>query len=158
KTPLTTPPVSLPRPPVASRRPKIDRSHGDERIDDYFWLRQKDDPEVTTYLEAENAYTNTALKHTEAFQAALYKEMLGHIKETDLSVPYREGGWFYYARTEQGQQYPIYCRRQGSLDGPEEITLDVNALAQGQPFMAIGAYQPSDDGRRLAYTTDNTGF
>jgi oligopeptidase B len=158
ETPLTTPAVSAPQPPVAQRRSRVDRTHGDERTDDYFWLRHKEDPEVGAYLEAENAYTEAVMGHTEALQASLYKEMLGHIKETDLSVPYREGGWFYYARTEQGQQYPILCRKRGSLESPEEITLDVNLLAQGEPFMSLGAYQPSDDGRWLAYSTDNRGF
>ena len=98
------------------------------------------------------------MKPTEAFQKTLYDEMLGRIKETDLSVPYRDGGWFYYSRTEKGQQYPIYCRKKGSVEAPEEVYLDVNALAKGEKFMAVGARSVSDNGNLLAYTTDNTGF
>ena len=98
------------------------------------------------------------MKPTEALQKTLYDEMLGRIKETDLSVPYRDGGWYYYSRTEKGKQYPIYCRKKGSLEAPEEIYLDVNELAKGENFMTVAARAFSDDGRLLAYTTDNTGF
>jgi oligopeptidase B len=147
-----------PAPPVAQKVPKVDTVHGDRRQDDYFWLRDKANPEVAAYLEAENAYTDAVLKPTEAFQEALYKEMLGRIKETDEEVPYRKGGFFYYSRTETGKQYPIYCRKQGSLDAPEQVTLDLNALAEGKKFMSLGAYAVSDDGGRLAYSTDDTGF
>ena len=132
--------------------------HGEPWADDYFWLRDKANPEVAAYLEAENAYTDAVMKPTEALQDTLYKEMLGRIKETDDSVPYREGGYFYYSRTEEGKQYPIYCRKKGSLDAPEEVTLDLNELAEGQKFMSLGAYTVSDDGNLLAYSTDNTGF
>src|SRR5262249_33238603 len=145
-------------PPVARRVPKTDEVHGDTRVDDYFWLRDKRNPEVAAYLEAENAYTDAVMAPTQPLQDALYKEMLARIKETDVNVPYRKGGYFYYSRTEQGQQYPIYCRKRGSLDAPEEVTLDLNGLAEGQKFMALGAYQVSDNGSRLAYTTDATGF
>src|SRR6185295_16070866 len=106
-------------PPVARKVPKVDLVHGDRRQDDYFWLRDKANPEVAAYLEAENAYTDAVLKPTEPFQDALYKEMLGRIKETDEEPPYRKGGFFYYSRTVEGKQYPIYCRKQGSLDAPE---------------------------------------
>jgi oligopeptidase B len=145
-------------PPVAKKVPKVDVIHGDRRVDDYFWLREKSNPEVAAYLEAENAYTDAVMKPTEAFQEALYKEMLGRIQETDLSVPYRDRGYFYYYRTEQGQQYPIHCRKKGSLEADEQVTVDLNELAKGQKFMALGAYTVSDDGRLLAYSTDNTGF
>jgi oligopeptidase B len=162
---MTTLPLSAPpsaeagsTPPVAKKIPKVDTVHGDRRQDDYFWLRDKAHPDVAAYLEAENAYTDAVLKPTEAFQEALYKEMLGRIKETDEEPPYRKGGFFYYSRTEQGRQYPILCRRQGSLDAPEQVTLDLNALAEGKKFMSLGAYVVSDDGRRLAYSTDDTGF
>jgi oligopeptidase B len=147
-----------PAPPVAKKVPKVDTVHGERREDDYFWMRDKANPDVAAYLEAENAYTDAVLKPTEAFQDALYKEMLGRIKETDEEVPYRKGAFFYYSRTEQGKQYPIYCRKQGSLDAPEQVTLDLNALAEGKKFMSLGAYTVSDDGRSLAYTTDDTGF
>jgi oligopeptidase B len=145
-------------PPVARKLPKTETVHGDTRVDDYSWLRDKQNPEVAAYLEAENAYTDAVMAQTSAFQDALYKEMLGRIKETDEEVPYRKGGYFYYSRTEAGKQYPIHCRKQGSLDAPEQVTLDLNALAVGQKFMALGAYSVSDDGRLLAYSTDDTGF
>jgi oligopeptidase B len=145
-------------PPVAKKTPKTDTVHGERRVDEYFWLRDKANPEVAAYLEAENAYTDGVMAPTAAFQEALYKEMLGRIKETDEEVPYRKGGFFYYSRTEAGKQYPIYCRRQGSLSAPEQVTLDLNALAVGKKFMALGVYATSDDGTKLAYSTDDTGF
>ena len=147
-----------PQPPMAKKNPKKTEINGTTLIDNYFWLREKTNPEVMAYLEAENAYTEAVMKPTEALQAKLYKEMVGHIKETDRSAPYRDGDYYYYSRTEQGKQYPIYCRKRGSLDAPEEITLDVNELAKGLKFMAIGAYDVSDDGNYLAYSTDSTGY
>ena len=148
----------MPTPPVAKRIPKIDVVHGDRREDDYAWLRHRDDPEVLGYLKAENAFTDAVMKPTAAFQEALYAEMLGRIKEDDATVPYRRGNHFYYSRTEKGKQYPILCRRHGSLDAPEEVTLDLNRLAEGHAFLALGAHAVSDDGRRLVYTVDVTGF
>ena len=145
-------------PPVARKIPKTDVVHGERREDDYFWLRDKANPEVAAYLEAENAYTDAVMKPTEAFQEALYKEMLGAHQGDGRQVPYRKGGYLYYSRTEEGKQYPIYCRKQGSLDAPEEVMLDLNALAEGKKFMALGAYAVSDDGKLLAYSTDDTGF
>ncbi len=145
-------------PPAARRIPKSDEVHGDRREDEYFWLREKGNPEVLRYLEAENAYTAAVMKPTEALQQALYDEMLSHIQETDVSAPYPEGRHLYYTRTEQGRQYPTHCRRQAVADAPEEVTLDVNALASGEAYMSIGLYAVSDDGRLLAYSTDNTGF
>src|ERR1051326_4399129 len=148
---------SRPAPPVAKRVPKIDIVHGEKRQDDYFWLRQKDHPDVLAYLREENAYTDAVMKPTEAFQEALYREILGRIKEDDQSVPYRRGEWFYYSRTEKGKQYAIHCRKKGP-EAPEEITLDLNALVAGHAFIDLGAYSVSDDGRRLAYTLDVMGF
>jgi oligopeptidase B len=145
-------------PPVATKTPRVDTLHGDIRQDDYFWLSEKDNPDVLAYLRAENAYTDEVTKPTAAFQASLYQEMLARIKEDDSTVPYRRGGHFYYSRTEKGKQYPIYCRKAGSLDAPEEIMLDLNALAVGHPFFSLGASAVSDDGNLLAYTTDITGF
>ncbi len=147
-----------PEPPAPQKVPHMQTLHGETLKDDYFWMREKDNPKVRAFLEAENAYTEAFMKPTEGFQKALYDEMLGRIKETDLSVPYRDGGWFYYSRTEKGQQYPIYCRKKGSVEAPEEVYLDVNALARGEKFMAVGARSVSDSGNLLAYTTDNTGF
>lgn len=154
-----TVPLDLtPEPPVAEKRPKTTVIHGDTLVDDYAWLREKGSPEVTAYLEAENAYTDAVMKPTAEFQSALYDEMLARIQETDLSVPYRMGGYLYYARTEEGKQYPIYCRTRDAVDADEEVTLDLNALAEGHPFLALGAYAVSDDSHLLAYSTDVTGF
>jgi len=147
-----------PAPPIARQVPRTDVVHGDVRPDDYYWMRQKDDPEVTAYLTAENAYTDAVMKPTLAFQESLYAEMLARIKEDDQSVPYRRGRFFYYSRTEKGKQYPILCRRAERVDAPEQVMLDLNRLAEGHPFLALGAATVSDDGRLLAYTTDLTGF
>jgi oligopeptidase B len=148
---------AAPAPPVAKKVPKVAVVHGDVRQDDYFWLRDKDAPDVTAYLESENAYTDVVMKSTEAFQDALYREMLARIKEDDTSVPYPYSGWLYYSRTETGKQYAIHCRKRAP-DAPEQVTLDLNALAEGHEFLALGAYAVSDDGRWLAYTLDYTGF
>jgi len=149
---------SVPAPPVAKKEPKVTEINGHKLVDNYYWLREKKNPEVKAYLDAENAYTDTVMKPTEPLQKKLYDEMLSRIKETDVEVPYKEGGYFYYLRTEAGKQYGIRCRKKGSLDAPEEIVLDVNELAKGQAFMSLGAFDVSDDGNLLAYTTDNTGF
>jgi oligopeptidase B len=147
-----------PKPPVAKVVPKASEIHGERRVDDYAWLREKQNPDVRAYLEAENAHADAVMKPTEAFQQALYEEMLARIQETDQNVPWRKGGFLYYSRTEQGKQYPIHCRKEGSLDAEEQTTLDLNRMAEGKPFMALGAYQVSDDGSLLAYSTDDTGF
>ena len=147
----------LPAPPAAPRRPKRLEIHGHVRIDDWFWLRDRNDPEVAAYLEAENRYADAVMAPTVPLQEKLYREMVAHIRETDLSVPYREGEFFWYARTEEGKQYPIHCRRRGALDAPEEVVLDVNALARGKAFLSIGDYAPSDDGALLAFSTDESG-
>jgi oligopeptidase B len=144
-------------PPIAKRVPTVIELHGDRIRDDYAWLRAKDDPEVTAYLEAENSYADAVMKPTVEFQEGLYKEMLARIKEDDQSVPYTYGGWLYYSRTETGKQYPIHCRKR-TADAVEEVTLDLNALAEGHPFLALGSYAVSDDGRWLAYSVDYTGF
>jgi oligopeptidase B len=146
------------QPPMAAQRPRTTEIHGYTLKDDYFWLRDKSNPEVITYLERENAYTEEVMKSTKAFQETLYAEMLGRIKQTDLSVPSRIGEYFYYSRTEEGRQYPYMCRRKGSMEGPEEILLDLNALAQGHKYLGLGAYAVSDDGNWLAYSTDTTGY
>jgi oligopeptidase B len=157
----------LPQPPVAERDPHTTPLHGTSLHDDYAWLRDKDNPRVTAYLNAENAYTTAAMAGTEDLQKQLYDEILSHIKEDDVSVPYRDGDWEYLLRTEKGQQYPRFCRRPaGSAPSlastdpipAETIILDINQLAEGQPFMSLGATSVSPDGRLLAYSTDNTGF
>jgi oligopeptidase B len=145
-------------PPVARKDPRVDIVHGERRQDDYHWLRRKDDPEVLAYLRAENAYTDAVMAPAVALQEALYREMLARIKEDDETVPYRRGGHFYYSRTEKGKQYPTLCRKAGNLDAPEEVTLDLNVLGEGHPFLSLGAYAVSDDGHRLAYSIDVTGF
>ena len=147
-----------PHPPAAHRIPKTDVQHGDRRVDPYFWLREKTNPAVLTHLQAENAYTDSIMKPTEGLQQRLYLEMLSHIRETDMRVPYREGGYYYYSRTEQGKQYAIHCRKKDSLAPPEEITLDLNELAKGEKFMQMAQYTVSDDGNLLAYSVDRTGF
>jgi oligopeptidase B len=149
---------SAAKPPVAKKVPHETVLHGDARVDDYFWLREKKDPEVIAYLEAENAYTQAVMEPTSALRDTLYGEILGRIKETDLSVPYKKRGRYYYSRTEEGKQYGIHCRRTGSLDAPEEVTLDLNVLAQGKSFLGLGEYDVSDDGNLLAYSMDTTGF
>ncbi len=145
-------------PPVAEREPKTTKIHGTELTDDYGWLRAKGSAAVTAYLEAENRYTAAAMGGTEALQKTLYDEILSHIKEDDVSVPYRDGAWEYLTRTEKGRQYARYCRRPVGKPEAEEVFLDVNLLAEGQPFMQLGTLSVSPDGRLLAYTTDNTGF
>jgi oligopeptidase B len=145
-------------PPQAAKIPKVTTIHGDTRVDDYFWLREKTNPSVIAYLEAENAYTAAVTKPLEPVAEAIYQEMRGRIKEADAEVPYKRGDYVYYSRTEQGQQYPIHARRKGGMDGPEEILLDLNAMAKGEKFLALGAFTVSDDGRWLAYSTDVTGF
>jgi oligopeptidase B len=151
-------PSSLPAPPVAKKAPKTTEINGRTMVDNYYWLRDKKNPEVKAYLEAENAYTDAVMKPTEGLQKKLYDEMLSRIKETDIEVPYKEGDYFYYSRTEAGKQYQIHCRKKGGMNAPEEVVLDVNEMAKGQKFMSLGAYNVSDDGNLLAYTTDNTGF
>ena len=146
------------QPPVAKKVPHETKIHGLTLKDDYFWLREKSNPEVIKYLEAENAYTDEVMKPTASLQETLYKEMLGRIKQTDLSVPYRIGEYFYYSRTEEGKQYSYRCRRKGSMQGPEEILLDQNKLAEGHSFLGVGAFTVSDDGNLLAYSTDTTGY
>lgn len=149
---------TTPQPPMAEKKPKITKIHGETLVDDYFWLREKSSPAVMEYLKAEDAYSVTMMKPTEPLQEKLYKEMLSHIKQTDDTVPYRQGNYFYYSRTFEGKQYPVFCRKKGTLDAQEEIILDQNELAKGQKFMSVGALSPSDDGNLLAYSTDNTGY
>ena len=147
-----------PIPPIAKRVERVETLHGERRVDPYAWLRERDNPEVTAYLEAENAYTEAMTAHTKDLRESLYQEMLARIKEDDSTAPVRRGPWFYYSRTEQGKQYPIYCRKAGSTDAPEQVILDQNKLAEGEKFMNVGSMHVSDDGKLLAYTTDNTGF
>jgi oligopeptidase B len=149
---------SMIEPPVTEKKPKVTEINGDKLVDNYFWLREKTNPAVIAHLEAENAYTDSVMKPTAALQEKLYNEILSHIKQTDNTVPYRWGNYFYYTRTVEGQQYSIFCRKQGSLNAPEQILLDLNEMAKGQKFMSVGSFAPSDDGNLLAFSTDNTGY
>ena len=144
-------------PPVAKTDSKVDTVHGEARVDNYFWLREKSNPEVIAYLETENKYTEAMMQHTEDFQEQLYQELLGRIKETDLSVPEKIDDYYYYTRTEEGKQYPIYCRKQGNLEAVEEILLDQNALSEGHEYLEVGVYKISPNHQLLAYSTDTTG-
>lgn len=146
-----------PTPPVVARRPHEITTHGHTRVDDYYWLREKENPDVIAYLEAENAYTAEMLRETEALQKTIYEEMVGRIQQTDQSVPVRIGDYAYYTRTEEGKQYPIYCRKHGSLDAPEEILLDLNELAEGHDYLRLGIFRVSPNHRLLAYSLDTTG-
>ena len=150
--------ASAPQPPMTEKKAKTTTIHGDTLIDDYFWLREKTSPTVIAHLEAENTYATEMMKPTTALQEKLYNEMVGHIKETDDTVPYRQGDYFYYSHTEKGKQYPINYRKKGSLNAKDELIFDQNELAKGLKFFSIGAFVPSDDGNLLAYTTDTTGY
>jgi oligopeptidase B len=147
-----------PKAPVAAQKPKDVTVHEDKRIDDYFWLREKDNPEVKVYLEQENAYTEAVLAPAKALRETLFKEMRGRIKEDDTGAKTPFRGWLYYSRTEKDKQYPIYCRIADKPDATEEILLDLNKLGEGKPYVAIGHYRVSDDGARLAYSIDWTGY
>jgi oligopeptidase B len=146
-----------PAPPIARTVPRVDTLHGDVRVDEYFWLRDRNDPETIAYLEAENAYTDARMAHTAALQERLYQEILGRIQQTDLSVPERRGGYLYYSRTQEGKQYPLYARRKGSMEAPEEILLDQNERAEGTRYHSLGTFQVSPDHRLLAFSEDTTG-
>ena len=151
------------QPPVARKQHTETTVHGLVLTDDYAWLHDKENPEVTAYLKAENAYAEAEMAPQAGLREALYREMLSHIKQTDVTVPYRDGAWWYYSRTEEGLQYPIYCRKPGDAvapdsSAPEHVILDGNQLATGHTFFAIGDTAITDDGRWLAYTTDTTGF
>ncbi len=159
----------LPSPPTARTHHTETQKHGVTLPDDYAWLRDKENPDVTAYLEAENAYAEAVMAPLAGMREVLYQEMLSHIKQTDVSVPYRDGEWWYYTRTEEGLQYAIHCRKpaargqRGSTagpdaDAPEMVLLDGNELAKGHAFFAIGDADIADDGRWLAYTTDTKGF
>src|SRR5215475_5396177 len=149
-------------PPTAKIVPVETILHGDLRMDNYAWLREKENPDVLAYLEAENAYTDAILKPTETLQEKLYQEMLGRIQQTDLSVPYRLRAYFYFTRTEEGKQYPIRVRSKADAARPEslstQVLLDLNELAAGHSFLGLDAFEVSDDNHWLAYSTDTTGF
>ncbi len=144
-------------PPIADKIPHQLARHGDLRIDDYYWMRDKTNPATIQYLEAENAYTAAVMESSAALQTTIYDEILGRIKQTDLTVPAKDGDYFYYTRTVEGQQYPIFCRTKGSVAAPEEILLDCNALADGLEYFALGGFDVSDDHNLLLYSIDGDG-
>ena len=150
--------ADLAPPPVAPRVEHREVRHGETVLDDYYWLREKSNPAVVQYLEAENAHTAAVTKNLEPFEDKLYNEMLARIKQTDLSVPVRRGAYLYYSRTVEGLQYSIQCRRKGDMNGPEEVILDQNQLSVGHAFVGLGAFALSDDQNLLAYTIDYSGF
>jgi oligopeptidase B len=147
-----------PAPPVAERIEHHEVRHDQTVVDNYFWLREKSNPKVVAYLQAENTYTEAMTKGLQPFSDALYAEMLGRIKQTDLSVPSPRGGYLYYSRTEEGKQYPIQCRRKGNMEAKEEVLLDLNELAKEHKYVGLGAFKVSDDQNLLAFTVDYTGF
>ena len=146
------------QPPVARRHPVEHVIHNDRRIDNYAWLHEKQNPEVIAYLNAENGYSDAVLHGTEAFQKKLYQEMLAKILQTDLSVPYRLRGYLYFTSTEEGKQYPVHRRRVEAEGSPEELLLDLNALAEGHSFLGLGSFDVNDDNHLLAYSLDTNGF
>ncbi|MGE5462091.1 MAG: hypothetical protein ACM3PS_01965, partial [Syntrophothermus sp.] len=143
--------------PMAPKRPHTIVQHGETRIDNYYWMRDRDDPEVLKYLRAESDYLEEVMGHTKPLQDMLYAEMKGRMMETDSSVPEKRGAYYYYTRTEAGKQYPIFCRKKESLDHPEEILLDQNLLAEGKSFCSVGAFTISPDETKLAYSLDVEG-
>ncbi len=153
------------KPPVAEKIPHKLEAHGDMRIDNYYWMRLSDEQKnaeepdeqtqkVLDYLNAENAYTDEVMKHTEKLQKELYDEIIGRIKQDDESVPYKENGYYYYTRYEKGKEYPVYCRKMGSLDAKEEVMLNVNDLARGYDYFQVGDWSVSEDNKLLAYSVD----
>ncbi|MFL5462819.1 MAG: S9 family peptidase [Gemmatimonadaceae bacterium] len=146
------------KPPIATVKPKIDTLHGDIRTDNYFWIREKTNPDVISYLNAENAYTAAKMKHTEALQQKLYDEMLGRIKETDVSVPFRENGYLYWTATEKGKSYVIRMRKKAAPGAKDEVIIDENALAAGKKFSSLGDWAVSPGTTKFAYLHDTTAL
>ena len=145
------------RPAEAKAVPHRLEHHGHVRTDDYYWLRDRDDPDTLAYLEAENERTRTTLAHVRGLEEKLFQEIKGRIRETDMSVPYRRDDYYYYTRYEEGREYPLHARKRRSLDNPEQLMLDVNALAEGHEFFAVGGLAVSFGQDLLAYATDSRG-
>ena len=146
-----------PVPPTAEKRPHELELHGDVRVDDYYWLRERTNPDVLAYLEAENAYTSSMMAATEVFQQELFEELKNRIEPDDSTVPALDNGYFYYKRYEGGLEYPIHCRKQGSVEAPEEIMLDVNQIAEGHDFCLVRGIAVSPDTRLMSWALDTVG-
>jgi len=144
-------------PPIAPKIPVTLTTAGHERVDNYFWLNERENPQVIAYLEAENAYTKSVMSDTEEFQKQLFTEITSRIRQDDQSVPYFKNGYFYYTRYEQGGEYPIYCRRMGNMEAPEEVMLNGNTMAQGHAYFHVGGQEVSPDNSTLAYSVDTVG-
>ncbi len=149
--------MNKPLPPKAEKIEKQLTAHGQTRIDNYYWMNDRNDPKVIAHLEAENAYTDTVMKHTENFQAKLYEEIVGRIKQTDETVPYKKNGYWYYTRYEEGQEYPIHCRKKETLEAEEEVMLNVNVMAEGHEYFSVGGLNVSTNNDLLAYGVDTVG-
>ena len=150
----------LPEAPVAAKKPyDVVAPHGGTRNDEYYWLRddKRENPEMLAYLNAENAYADAALKPLEALEETLYQELVARVKQDDSTVPYLDDGYWYYTRFETGKEYPVYARRKGSMDAPEQVLFEVNQLAEGKDFYQIGDYEISPDDQWVAYAEDDVG-
>jgi oligopeptidase B len=141
-------------PPVAEIIPKEMTIHGDTRVDNYYWLNQRENPKVIEYLEAENAYKEAVMKHTEPLQEKLFNEIIGRIKQTDISVPYKDNGYYYYTRYEEGAEYTIYCRKKETLEADEEILLNVNEMAKGYDYYSVAGHSVSSNNKLIAFGVD----
>lgn len=147
----------MPSSPIAPKRPHTITQHGETRVDDYFWLRYREDPEVLKYLNAQMDHLEEVMVRTKPLQEMLFSEMKERMHETDSTVPEERGGYWYYTRTEAGRQYPIFCRRKDSMENPEEILLDQNILAEGKIFCSVSGFAVSPDGQKLIYSVDYGG-
>ena len=152
-------PKSVPAPPVAAVRPHVVESPNGNRTDEYYWLRDdtRENRDVLSYLDAENAYKAAMTAHTQALEDKVYEEIVGRIKQDDATVPYRLRGYWYYTRFETGKEYPVYARKPGTLDAPEEVMLNENEMAEGHGFHHIGATAIAPDNRMLVYAEDTVG-
>ena len=142
------------KPPTAVIKPHEMTIHGHTRTDNYFWLKERENPEGIKYLEEENAYTENVMADTKQFQEDLYKEMRSRIKEDDASVPYKDNGYFYYTRFEEGKEYKLHCRKKDSLEAEEEVFLDENELAEGHEYFSLGGIEISDDNKIASFGID----
>ncbi len=146
-----------PEAPAAAKQPTELKMHGDTRVDEYYWLRERENPEVIRYLEQENAYTDSILGEHADFEKRLIEEMKSRIAQVDQSAPVRHGDYFYYRRYEEGKEHPIYCRREGSMDAEEEVLLDVNVGAEGHDFYSVQGFKVSPDHKTFGYAVDTVG-